>query len=55
MLSLLAREFFERSPLLVLPIGALFLFLAIFTVSTVRALRARKSDVARMAALPLQD
>jgi len=55
MLSLLASEYFENSPLLVLPIVALVIFMAVFTSVTVRALRQDRREIERLARLPLAD
>lgn len=55
MLSLVARDFFGRSPVLALPIAALLLFLVVFVATSLRALLARKQDMARLAALPMDD
>lgn len=55
MLSIIAKGFFASSPLLFYPILALVLFLALFTVLTVRVLRSDKSTLNDAAALPLAD
>jgi hypothetical protein len=46
---------FEDSPLLVLPLVSLFLFLATFTVVVVRAYLKRARDYDAIASLPLDD
>jgi cbb3-type cytochrome oxidase subunit 3 len=55
MLSQLAADYFARSPVLAYPIAALALFMIVFIVVSVRALRSHKSELDAMAALPLQD
>ncbi len=53
MTGYMAREFFQTSPLLVLPIVALLLFVTLFLVLFVRTMRLR--GVERAAQLPLED
>ena len=53
MLRQLSADYFARSPLLAYPVIALAIFLVVFVVVSVRALRSRREDVERMAALPL--
>jgi cbb3-type cytochrome oxidase subunit 3 len=55
MLSALASDFFAASPLLVLPVIALILFLAAFTAVTWRALRKKPAELEPIARLPLDD
>lgn len=55
MLSALASDFFAASPLLMLPVVALILFLAAFTVVTWRALRKKPAELEPIARLPLGD
>lgn len=55
MMSALASEFFAASPLLALPVAALLLFLAAFTVVTWRALRTAPAELEPIARLPLGD
>jgi hypothetical protein len=55
MLRQLTADYFARSPLLAYPVFALTLFALVFVVVSVRALRSRREDVERMAALPLSD
>ncbi len=55
MLRLISADYFARSPLLALPVVALFLFVLVFTLVTLRALFSRHEDVARMAELPFDD
>jgi len=55
MLSTLASEFFASSPLMVLPVVALLLFLCVFTAASWRALRRKPSELEPIARLPLGD
>ena len=55
MLSLMAQDFFAKSPVLLFPVLALFLFLIAFAVITWRALRQDRSELDRLARLPLAD
>ncbi|HEX7478073.1 MAG TPA: hypothetical protein VF331_09725 [Polyangiales bacterium] len=55
MLQTFSADYFARSPLLLLPVIALGLFMLVFVVVTLRALFARNADVAHMAQLPLED
>jgi hypothetical protein len=55
MLSQLAGEYFARSPLLILPAIALFIFFAVFVCVSVRAFAARSDHMQRMAELPIAD
>lgn len=55
MLSLMAKGFFSESSLMIFPLIALFLFIAVFTVITVRALRMDKETLHDIAGLPLAD
>jgi hypothetical protein len=55
MLSALASDFFAASPLMVLPILALLLFLCVFTMATWRALRRKPAELEPLARLPLGD
>jgi hypothetical protein len=55
MLSQLAGEYFARSPLMMLPAFALFVFIAVFVGVSVRAFAARSEHMQRMAALPIAD
>ena len=54
MMSFMSRDFFHQSPVLWLPVVALLVFLALFTVVTVRALRRSKVEIDRVARLPLE-
>jgi cbb3-type cytochrome oxidase subunit 3 len=50
------HEFFSKSPLLVLPILSLFLFVTIFALACLRAFGARGKELAKVASrLPLDD
>jgi hypothetical protein len=55
MLSMMARGFFSESSLLILPIVALFIFMAVFTLVTIRILRADKESIHLLADLPFAD
>ncbi|MCA9579483.1 MAG: hypothetical protein R3B40_05650 [Polyangiales bacterium] len=54
MISWLASDFFAQSPVLALPIAALLLFMALFTVMAVRALRLPIAQVETLAQLPME-
>ncbi len=50
------HDLFVKSPLLLLPVLSLFLFVTIFTLACMRAFGARGRELARVAArLPLDD
>jgi len=49
------KELLHGSPLLALPLFALALFLTVFVVECVRALRKPRAEVARQANLPLTE
>jgi hypothetical protein len=55
MLSALASEFFAASPLMMLPVLALLLFLCVFTVASWRAMRRKPAELEPIARLPLGD
>lgn len=55
MLSQLAADYFARSPVLAYPIAALGLFLLVFIGVSLRAALCSRSDMDRMARLPLLD
>lgn len=55
MLSMMAQGFFNESSVLVMPIIALFIFMAVFTVVTMRVLRTDKEVIDTLAGLPLAD
>jgi len=54
MLSFVAMGYFQKSPLLIFPLIALLLFLTVFIVVTVRALRASPSSYDAISRLPLE-
>lgn len=49
------KDLFYQSPLLALPVVAMFLFLAVYLVVTIRATLAPRSEVDAVARLPLGD
>ncbi len=53
-MSEMVRGLFLGSPVVVLPSIALVLFVATFVVATVRAIRAERLQVERVARLPLE-
>jgi hypothetical protein len=55
MLSQLSADYFARSPVLAYPIAALGLFLLVFIAVSLRAVLRTRSDMDRMAQLPLLD
>jgi hypothetical protein len=55
MLSFISSEFFARSPVLAFPVVAMLLFMAVFVANAVRALRAAKPELDRLAELPFSD
>lgn len=55
MLSWMATDYFDKSPVLIFPMIALFLFMGVFTVTVVRAMLKRRTEIERMARLPLED
>lgn len=55
MLSWMATDYFDKSPVLIFPMIALFLFMGAFTVIVVRAMLKRRAEIERMARLPLED
>lgn len=55
MIGWLVKEFYGQSPMLVLPKIALFIFLTVFVVITIRTLFMKRSEVERQARLPLED
>ena len=48
------KELFAHSPLLVLPLIAMFLFMSVWLVVAVRAMTRSSSDLAAAARLPLE-
>ena len=55
MLSMMAQGFFSQSSLLILPIIALFIFMAVFALVTLRVLRTDKESLQVLAGLPLDE
>jgi cbb3-type cytochrome oxidase subunit 3 len=55
MLSQLSADYFARSPVLAFPLVALGLFLLVFIGVSLRALLRERTELDRMAQLPLQD
>jgi hypothetical protein len=55
MLGWFASDFFARSPVLVYPIIALAIFMTVFVTVSLRALFRPKSELERLAALPLTE
>ena len=51
----IASDFFSESPVLLLPLLALFLFLAVFIAVSVRAARMQRGAVEALARMPLED
>ena len=45
----------DKSPLIALPLFALFLFIVIFLATSLRAIMQPKRDISRFAALPLAE
>lgn len=54
MLNLMAMSYFQKSPLLLFPLIALVLFLTVFIIVTVRAMRASPSSFDATSRLPLE-
>jgi hypothetical protein len=52
---MMSKNFFSESPLLMFPIVALFIFMAVFTVVTIKVLRTDKDSLRVVAGLPLAD
>jgi hypothetical protein len=55
MLSFMASEYFQRSPMLIFPVLALALFMLVFFVVTVRTVLTQKERYEGIARLPLAD
>ncbi len=51
----LSADYFARSPLLIYPLIALGLFFLVFVIISVRAMRTKRAELDRLAALPLFD
>jgi hypothetical protein len=54
-MSTIARQFFADSPVIFFPILALLLFLVVFVVLTVRAIRTRPEELDALARIPFGD
>lgn len=54
-MSRFASEFFAQSPVLILPLIALLIFVGIFLFFTIQVLRMKTTDVERFARLPLEE
>lgn len=55
MISVVAQDFFQRSPVLVFPLIALVIFMGIFTAVSLRTLIKGKRHFERYARMPLED
>ena len=55
MLLQLCADYFHRSSVLAWPIAALALFVAVFVSVTARALLRERTEIQRLAELPLRD
>jgi len=54
MMSFMAMDYFRRSPMLILPLVALALFMLVFFIVTVRTLLTKKRSFDALARLPLE-
>lgn len=54
-MSRFAAEFFQNSPVLLLPLLALVLFFSLFVYVVVRVIRMKRADAERYARIPLQE
>jgi hypothetical protein len=54
MLSWISGDYFARSPVLILPVVALLVFMTVFCATALRAALARRAEVEHMARLPLE-
>jgi hypothetical protein len=54
-MGFMAMDYFRRSPLLVMPVIALVIFMLVFLAVSLRALLTRKSRWDALAQLPLQE
>ena len=50
-----ASEFFEQSPMLLLPVIALVLFFIVFLVVVIRVMRMKPSEADHCARIPLEE
>jgi hypothetical protein len=55
MLSFMASEYFQRSPMLLYPLVALALFMLVFLVVTVKTVLTKGARYEAIARLPLED
>lgn len=55
MISETAADFFARSPVLIFPVIALAIFVAVFTVVSIRAFMRSTSELDALSQLPLED
>lgn len=55
MMRLLTAEYFAKSPVLILPIIALFLFLAVFVGVALRTYSRKKEDFDALSKMPLDE
>ena len=55
MLSFMASEYFQRSPMLIYPVVALALFMLVFLAVTVRTVLTRGAQFEAIARLPLEN
>ena len=49
------KDLFVQSPLMMLPLAAMFLFLAVFVVVAIRAMTSARAEMEEAARLPLGD
>jgi hypothetical protein len=49
------QELLAQSPLLVLPLAAMFLFIAVWVVAAVRVMTRSRTEMQAVARLPLED
>ena len=54
MMRMLASDFFARSPLLILPVIALCIFVAVFVLVTVRTYGKKRTHYEAVSRLPLE-
>jgi hypothetical protein len=51
----IAADFFARSPMLVLPVVAMLIFMLVFMSTAIRAFRTDKAKQDKLARLPLEE
>jgi hypothetical protein len=51
----IAEGFFSESPVMAAPLVAMLIFLGVFALAVVHAVRARRTEVERCARLPLEE